>query len=128
MGGAGLMFSKLLVANRGEIAVRVLRTARALGYQTAAVYSEVDSDAPHVRLADTAVFIGEAPPASSYLSIERIINAAKRAGADAIHPGYGFLSERAEFAEACASAGIVFVGPSADAIRWMGDKRAAKES
>ena len=127
MGGAGLNFTKLLVANRGEIAVRVLRTARALGYQTAAVYSEVDSDALHVRLADSAALIGEAAPASSYLSVERIIDAAKRLGADAIHPGYGFLSERGEFADACAAAGIVFVGPPANAIRLMGDKRAAKE-
>ena len=107
--------------------MRVLRTARALGYQTAAVYSEVDSDALHVRLADSAALIGEAAPASSYLSVERIIDAAKRLGADAIHPGYGFLSERGEFADACAAAGIVFVGPSASAIRLMGDKRAAKE-
>src|SRR3974390_2001508 len=127
MGKPRLMFTRLLVANRGEIAVRILRTAHALGYQTVAVYSDVDSDAPHVRLADTAVLIGEAPPASSYLSVKRIIDAAKRVGADAIHPGYGFLSERAEFAEACAAAGIVFVGPSAEAIRLMGDKRAAKE-
>src|SRR3974390_1072682 len=127
MGKPRLMFTRLLVANRGEIAVRILRTAHALGYQTVAVYSDVDSDAPHVRVADSAALIGEAAPASSYLSVGRIIDAAKRLGADAIHPGYGFLSERGEFADACAAAGIVFVGPSADAIRLMGDKRAAKQ-
>ena len=118
--------TKLLVANRGEIAVRVMRTARALGYRTVAVYSEADAGAPHVRLADQAVPIGPPPARRSYLDIERIIDAAKTAGADAIHPGYGFLAENADFAEACAAAAITFVGPSPAAIRLMGDKAAAK--
>ena len=121
-----LPFRSVLIANRGEIAVRVIRTARAMGLRTIAVYSDADSDAPHVRLADEAHLIGPAPARESYLDIERVIGAAKTAGADAIHPGYGFLSERAEFADACAAAGIVFVGPPASAIRAMGDKAAAK--
>jgi len=119
-------FSKLLIANRGEIACRVIRAARAKGIRTVAVYSEVDADAEHVRQADEAVCIGPAPLARSYLSIERIIDAARQTGAGAIHPGYGFLSERPAFAEACAAAGLTFVGPSAEAMRVMGDKAAAK--
>ena len=116
----------VLVANRGEIAVRVFRTARRMGLRTIAVYSDADRDALFVRRADEAHAIGPAPASESYLRIDRIIEAAKKAGADCIHPGYGFLSERAEFAEACAEAGLVFVGPPARAIRAMGLKDAAK--
>jgi geranyl-CoA carboxylase alpha subunit len=119
-------FRTVLIANRGEIACRIIRSARAKGYRTVAVYSEADPDALHVRLAHEAVAIGPAPVAQSYLSIEKIIAAAKQSGADAIHPGYGFLSENAAFARACADAGLIFIGPSADAIRVMGDKAEAK--
>jgi geranyl-CoA carboxylase alpha subunit len=119
-------FTKLLVANRGEIACRVLRAARELGYATVAVYSEADAEAPHVRAADEAVCIGKGPARESYLSIEGVIAAARRTGADALHPGYGFLSENPALAEACAAAGITFVGPPAEAIRSMGDKALAK--
>jgi geranyl-CoA carboxylase alpha subunit len=118
--------SKLLVANRGEIACRVISTARANGYRTVAIYSEADTDALHVRLADESVLIGPGPAMQSYLNIERIIAAAHRTGADALHPGYGFLSERAAFAEACATAGLTFVGPDPEAIRIMGDKAESK--
>ncbi|MGV0759796.1 acetyl-CoA carboxylase biotin carboxylase subunit [Tistrella mobilis] len=119
-------FSTILIANRGEIARRVIRTARRLGYRTVAVYSDADAGAAHVREADRAVRIGEAAPAASYLKIDAIIAAAKAAGADAIHPGYGFLAENAAFADACAEAGIVFIGPSPAAIIAMGDKAGAK--
>jgi 3-methylcrotonyl-CoA carboxylase alpha subunit len=117
---------RVLIANRGEIALRVMRTCRALGIDTVAVFSDADRDAPHVAAADCAVRIG--PPASteSYLNIARIIEAARQTGADAIHPGYGFLAENAEFAEACASAGVIFIGPPPFAIRAMGSKRMAK--
>jgi len=120
------MFSSLLIANRGEIACRIIRTARRLGLRSIAVYSQADANAPHVRLADEAHAIGPAAASESYLRAERIIEVARAAGAEAIHPGYGFLSENAEFAETCAEAGIVFVGPPASAIRAMGLKDAAK--
>ncbi len=121
------MFEKILIANRGEIACRVIRTARRLGIRTAAVYSEADAHALHVEMADEAYPIGPAPASESYLAIGRIIDAARRAGAQAIHPGYGFLSENPGFAEACDHAGIVFIGPPATAIRAMGSKSRAKE-
>lgn len=120
------MFSKILIANRGEIACRVIKTARRMGIATVAVYSQADANARHVRLADEAVLIGPAPARESYLVAERILEAAKQTGAQAVHPGYGFLSENEEFAEACAAAGIAFIGPPASAIRAMGSKSAAK--
>jgi 3-methylcrotonyl-CoA carboxylase alpha subunit len=120
------MFGKILIANRGEIACRVIATARRLGIATVAVYSDADPTARHVALADEAWPIGPAPARQSYLVSERVLDAAKRSGAQAIHPGYGFLSENADFAEACAQAGIVFIGPPAAAIRAMGSKAAAK--
>jgi geranyl-CoA carboxylase alpha subunit len=119
-------FNKILIANRGEIACRVMRTAQALGYRTVAVYSEADAEARHVQLADQAVCIGPAQVNQSYLLIDAIIAAAQKTGADAIHPGYGFLSENADFARACEAAGIVFIGPSAEAIHLMGSKRLSK--
>ena len=120
-------FSKILIANRGEIALRIMRTARRLGYGTVAVYSDADRDALHVREANQAVRIGEALPAKSYLNIAAIIEAAKSSGADAVHPGYGFLAENENFARACRDAGLVFIGPSPEAIRAMGNKAGAKE-
>ncbi|PKA41994.1 3-methylcrotonyl-CoA carboxylase [Rhizobium sullae] len=120
------MFEKILIANRGEIACRIIRTARRMGIRTVAVYSDADSGAQHAGLADEAIRIGGAAAHESYLSIERVVAAAKRAGAQAIHPGYGFLSENAEFAEAVEAAGIVFIGPQPLAIRAMGRKDAAK--
>ncbi|MEU6303210.1 acetyl/propionyl/methylcrotonyl-CoA carboxylase subunit alpha [Streptomyces chartreusis] len=122
------MFETVLVANRGEIAVRVIRTLRSMGVRSVAVYSDADADARHVREADTAVRIGPAPASESYLSAERLLEAAARTGAQAVHPGYGFLAENADFARACADAGLVFIGPSADAISLMGDKIRAKET
>ena len=119
-------FRTLLIANRGEIACRVIRTARAMGLRTVAVYSEADAGALHVAEADEAVLIGPARARDSYLSIERILEAAKKTGAEAIHPGYGFLSESAEFAQACADAGLIFVGPTADMITAMGSKSGSK--
>ncbi len=120
------MFHKILIANRAEIACRVMRTARRMGYRTVAVYSEADAQSPHVALADEAVCIGPPAAALSYLSIHALLDAAKKTGADAVHPGYGFLSERADFAQACADAGLVFIGPPPAAIRAMGDKALAK--
>jgi 3-methylcrotonyl-CoA carboxylase alpha subunit len=120
------MFETLLIANRGEIACRIIRTARRMGIRCVAVFSDADRAAAHVRLADQALHIGPATATESYLDVEKIIGAAKQSGAQAIHPGYGFLSENAALAEACAASGIVFVGPSADAIRLMGSKAGAK--
>jgi 3-methylcrotonyl-CoA carboxylase alpha subunit len=120
------MFTKILIANRGEIACRIIRTARRLGVRTVAVYSEADAKALHVAMADEAHLIGPGPARDSYLSIERILDAAGASGAQAIHPGYGFLSENADFAQACVDAGIAFIGPSAAAIRAIGDKANAK--
>ena len=121
------MFQKILIANRGEIACRVIRTARAMGIATVAVYSDADASAPHVRLADESVRLGPAPAAESYLKAELILAAAKATGADAIHPGYGFLSERESFARACAEAGVAFIGPPPNAIAAMGDKIESKK-
>ena len=121
-----MSFSTLLIANRGEIAVRVIRTARQMGLTTVAVHSDADRDAVHAAAADRAVAIGGSSPATSYLRIEAILEAARASGAEAVHPGYGFLAENAEFADAVRAAGLVFVGPSGDAIRAMGDKAAAK--
>ncbi|MCF5092592.1 acetyl-CoA carboxylase biotin carboxylase subunit [Stenotrophomonas sp. PA-6-5C] len=120
------MFSKVLIANRGEIACRVIATCRRLGIATVAVYSDADRNARHVRLADEAIHIGPAAARESYLRSDAILDAARRTGAQAIHPGYGFLSENADFADACVAAGITFIGPPASAIRAMGDKSAAK--
>lgn len=120
-------FKKILIANRGEIAARIMRTCRAMGIATVAVYSDADANAPHVRFADEAVHLGATPAKDSYLNAAKIIQAAQRTGADAIHPGYGFLSENAEFAEACAAAGVVFIGPKPDVIRAMGLKSSARK-
>src|SRR5215204_4753272 len=121
------MFSKILIANRGEIACRVIRTAKAMGIKTVAVYSDADARAPHVRMADESVRIGPAPAAESYLKAELIIDACKATGAQAVHPGYGFLSERTSFAEALDKAGIAFIGPPPKAIAAMGDKIESKK-
>jgi acetyl-CoA carboxylase biotin carboxylase subunit len=122
------MFKKVLIANRGEIALRVIRACRELGVHTVAVYSEADRESLHVRFADDDVCIGPAPSRDSYLRIPRLIAAAEITGADAIHPGYGFLAENAEFAETCAASNVTFIGPTADQIRVMGDKAAARKA
>ena len=122
------MINKILVANRGEIALRIMKTAKQMGIKTVAVYSEADRDAPHVVFADESVLIGPAPSNESYLLGEKIISVAKEQGADAIHPGYGFLSENADFAEKVEQAGLIFIGPKSHAIRVMGSKLAAKET
>jgi 3-methylcrotonyl-CoA carboxylase alpha subunit len=121
------MLKKLLIANRGEIARRIIRTARAMGIRTVAVYADADAKSLHVRDADEAVYIGASPATDSYLRIDKLIAAAKATGADAIHPGYGFLSENADLPDACVKAGITFVGPRAEAMRALGGKAAAKD-
>lgn len=121
------MIRKILIANRGEIAVRIIKTCRKLGIQTVSVYSDFDTNAQHVLEADEAYYLGKSEPLESYLNIEKIIDAAKRSGADAIHPGYGFLSENADFASACEQNQIRFIGPKSSAIALMGSKSAAKE-
>ncbi|MGA0854649.1 MAG: biotin carboxylase N-terminal domain-containing protein, partial [Luteolibacter sp.] len=120
------MFKRVLVANRGEIALRIIRACRELDIESVAVYSEADVDSMHVQLADHAVCIGPASSKESYLKMDRIIAAAEITGAEAIHPGYGFLSENARFAEICESAGVTFIGPSAKVISMMGDKATAR--
>ena len=121
------MFDKILIANRGEIACRIIRTARRLGIRTVAVYSEADANAQHVRQADEAWPIGGSRPQESYLRGEVILDVARKAGAQAIHPGYGFLSENADFADAVEAAGLVFIGPKAASMRKMGSKAGTKE-
>ncbi|MBL4620273.1 MAG: ATP-grasp domain-containing protein, partial [Marinicaulis sp.] len=121
------MFKKILIANRGEIAVRVARTARRMGISTVAVYSDADRNAPHVRACDEAVYIGPSPAAQSYLVVDKILGAITSTDAEAVHPGYGFLSENAEFADALEKAGVAFIGPRAETIRAMGSKSAAKD-
>src|SRR5882724_1732856 len=120
-------FKKMLIANRGEIAVRILRTCRTMGIETVAVYSDFDRNAPHVHMADQAVPIGASSPRESYLNMDAILAAARRAGADAIHPGYGFLAENAAFASACENVGITFIGPRSAVIRALGSKIEARK-
>src|SRR6058998_1172481 len=122
------MFKKILIANRGEIACRVIRTARRMGIKTVAVYSDADARAPHVRMADESVRLGPPPASDSYLNAELIVEACRATGAEAVHPGYGFLSERQAFPEALAKAGVVFIGPNPKAIAAMGDKIESKKA
>ena len=122
------MFKKVLVANRGEIALRVIRACKELGLRSVAVHSTADTDALHVKFADEAVCIGPPPSRQSYLNVPQIISAAEVTGADAIHPGYGFLSENADFAEVCRKCNLTWIGPSPDAMRLMGDKISAREA
>jgi acetyl-CoA carboxylase, biotin carboxylase subunit len=122
------MFKKILIANRGEIAVRIIRACREMGIGTVAVYSDVDRAALHVRKADEAYHIGPAASAESYLNIAKLLDVAKRSGAEAVHPGYGFLSERSEFARACAAAGLKFIGPTPEAMDLMGSKTRARQA
>ena len=121
------MFKKILVANRGEIACRIIKTAKGMGIKTVAVYSDADSDGLHVKEADEAIFLGEGPLSNNYLNVNAIIDAMRYSEADAVHPGYGFLSENHEFARAVNAAGFIFVGPSADTIELMGQKDSAKQ-
>jgi urea carboxylase len=121
------MFKKVLIANRGEIACRVIRTLRKMGIQSVAIYSEADAGARHVLDADEAVCVGPAPAAESYLNVTKILEVAKQTGAEAIHPGYGFLSENAAFAESCVAAGVVFIGPTPQQMRDFGLKHTARE-
>src|SRR5271165_5862107 len=121
------MFRKILIANRGEIACRIIRTAQRMGIATVAVHSEADTEALHVRMADEAIGIGPAPSAESYLNIKRIVEACRQSGAEAVHPGYGFLSENPAFARALSKAGVTFIGPPTEAIAAMGDKIESKK-
>ncbi|HAG97937.1 MAG TPA: 3-methylcrotonyl-CoA carboxylase, partial [Ktedonobacter sp.] len=121
------MINTILIANRGEIACRVIRTCRRLGIRTVAIYSDADTHARHVRMADEAIHVGPSPSSESYLVIDAVIGAARRSGADAIHPGFGFLAENSDFAQACADAGLVFIGPTPAAIAAMGNKHAARD-
>lgn len=122
------MIKKVLIANRGEIAVRIIRACREMGIETVAVYSEADKEALHTQLADEAVCIGPAPSAQSYLSMENILSATLTSGADAIHPGFGFLSENSRFAELCEKCGIIFIGPSSSVIQKLGNKSIARQT
>ena len=121
------MFNKILIANRGEIACRVIKTARKMGIKTVAVFSDADRHALHVQMADEAIHIGASPASQSYIDIEKVINAAKSSGAEAIHPGYGFLSENSKFADALLKSKIAFIGPPKSAIESMGDKITSKK-
>ena len=121
------MFTKILIANRGEIACRIIRTCKKLGIETVAIYSTVDQDALHVKMADEAYLVGEAPPHDSYLNMGNILDAAKKCGAQAIHPGYGFLSENAEFARLCEETGVCFIGPDPEVMEKMGDKMRSRK-
>jgi propionyl-CoA carboxylase alpha chain len=121
------MFKKILIANRGEIAVRIMQTCRKMGIKTVAIYSEADTNALHVREADEAIYIGPSPSIKSYLNIDNIMSAINNTGAEAVHPGYGFLSENAEFARALSAAGVALIGPSPESIRLMGDKIESKK-